>query len=135
MGILKKLFGRKQDTHTEPERHRMPEHHRMKVVVHDSRSEEEKRIAEEAARGVGVDPETDKVMQLVAKAYSLGRASGFRVYEAYPQYKQLRSIGKRLHRKGGFEAMQRSYYYIRAQDPKLGSMLNHFWDEIEGWMA
>lgn len=137
MGFLERLFGKSKPdtTHKKKKPTRKKKTSRgMKVKVYDIRSKEEKRIAEEGARGIGVDSETDKVMQLVAEAYDLGKRNGFRLFKEYPQYKRIRSIGKRIHRRGGMEAMQRSYYYIRAQNIKLGSMLDGFWDGIGSWM-
>lgn len=143
MGFLERLFGKskpdtprkkKKTTRKKKSTRKKKTFLGMKVKVVDYRSKEEKRIAKEGARGIGVDPETDTLMQLIAKAYDLGKRSGFRLFEEYPQYKQIRSIGKRIHRRGGIEAMQRSYYYIRAQDLRFGGMLDHFWDGIGGWM-
>ena len=128
MGFLERLFGKSKPDTTRKKK--KP----MKVKVYDIRSKEEKRIAEEGTKGIGVDPETDTVMQLIAEAYDLGSRTGFRLFEEYPQYKRIRSIGKRIHRRGGIEAMQRSYYYIRAQNIEFGSMLNHFWHGIGSWM-
>ena len=142
MGFWKKLFGRKQETRSA--------HLQVKVI--DFRSEEEKKIEEERARrrreikekdnkireegiiGIGVDlKETDTLIQLMAEAHDSGRRSGFGLYKDYPQYEEVRSIGERIHGKGGFEAMQRSYYYIRVRNPILGSMLDGFWDGIGEW--
>ena len=59
MSFWKRLLGRKEEAPGEP----------LQVEVVDLRSEEEKKIAEEGARGIGVEPETDTLMQLCADAY------------------------------------------------------------------
>lgn len=93
------------------------------------------KIEEEGARGIGIDPEVaNPLIQLMREAYDLGSREGFRVYREYPQCEPVRLIGEKINSKGGFKAMQRYYYYIRAREYfELSSMLEGFWDHIGKW--
>jgi len=132
---LKRLFARqeKADEETPATREETSTFLGFDVKVIDHRTEEQKQVAEEGSKGIGVDPETEALIPLLTSAYEWGKRNGFPVFEEYPHYEQIRLIGKGINRKGGFEAMQRSYYYIHAQSSTLGGLLESFWHLIGDW--
>lgn len=103
--------------------------------VLDFRSDKEKAIAAEGSRGEGVSQEVHSLLSALNDARVWGRANGWPVYDQYPQYQTIRSIGTSIDQQGGREAMQRAYYYIESCDRELASMLGNLWDGVGRWMA
>lgn len=106
-------------------------------ITIDLRSEREKEIAEAGARGVSLEPETDELMSLLAAAHDWGRVNGWPLVKKYPQYHEIRSIGESINSRGGMEAMQRTFYYVKARDKTpsrdIATLLTMFWNGIGDW--
>lgn len=105
----------------------------LQKIDHEAWEEVRDHVSAER-KPVDIDKEIGKLRSLLREAWGLSRTSGARLYEEYPQYKQIRAIGSRIYRSGGFEEMQRVYYSLRVSEPPLGMMLDHFWHGIGGWM-
>jgi len=79
--------------------------------------------------------EADTLIMLLVEAHQWGESHGFPLFEKYPQYKKIRSIGERIHSKWGFKGMQRVFDIVTTQERVVGRYLDRFWDRIGPWMA
>ena len=71
--------------------------------------------------------------KLMTQAYHWGEQNNWPVFEAYPQWKQIREIGKKLNKMGGYNAMQEALSLIDNKD--YTDMLDRFFDGIGDWMC
>src|SRR5579859_6929238 len=89
------------------------------MTVMDFTSDKEKRIEQEANRGVSVGPVFDA---LVAELIDIGRRyeftvvknDGSGVYDNGDRHKRAREIGEMLDRAGGIDLMQAAWYSVKA---------------------
>jgi hypothetical protein len=71
---------------------------------------------------------------LVLKANKWGKINGWPLYEKYPEYEEIRSIGKSLNEIGGIELMRLAYSAVHENIPYPG-MSEYWWDNIGDWEA
>jgi len=78
--------------------------------------------------------EADTLIMLLLEAHQWGESHEFPLFEKYPQYKKIWSIGERIYSKWGFKGMQRVFGIVTTQERLVGRNLDSFWHGIGPWM-